>query len=109
MSETITITVGREKRELRVSEIEYLTGAENYSFIHVVGHKTPFLISRTLKVMESRLPMFQRIHKQTLINPARMSGYSMKGNQTFVRFSNDRAFPVSRRRAETFDFVSCKL
>ena len=107
--ETITITVGREKKELRISEIEYLTGSENYSFVHAKGVQRPFIVSRSLKYMEEKLPTFLRIHKRALVNPAHVTGLKLSKSLSYVKFSNDRLFMIARRRAATQDFAQlCK-
>lgn len=82
-----------------LSQIEYLRGSENYSFIHLVEGK-PILVAYTLAKMAERLPGFIRIHKQSLVNPMHIIGHNITNSRdSMVLLSNDRTLAVSRRRA----------
>lgn len=48
--------------------ISYLSGANNYSFIHFRNGEQ-LMISKSLRFLEKKLPYFIRVHKTALINP----------------------------------------
>ena len=48
--------------------IAYLSGANNYSFIHF-RNGGQMMVSKSLRHLEERLTYFVRIHKTTLVNP----------------------------------------
>ena len=100
--ETTTITLFHSEgfNILKMAEIMYLEGNNNYTIIHTPVKK--YIVSKTLKTYEEQLAenLFQRIHKSTIINLRHIKNYSLRDMN--VTMSDSKVFSISRRRAIKF-------
>ncbi|GAB3948346.1 hypothetical protein GCM10028805_22500 [Spirosoma harenae] len=108
MEPLLTIYDGKKRQRIPISEIEYLAGLGNYTYVHI-RNQPPILVSLTLKKMAGRLPGFLRIHKTTLVNASHIIGHNIQKSQdSIVLLSNDRTLAVSRRRSNLVKQQLCK-
>lgn len=84
--------------------IAYVSGANNYSYIHFRDGRQ-LLISKSLSLLETKLPQFCRVHKTVLVNPLCISELRPPAHSKTpgsVLLENGEVVPVSRRRWPDF-------
>ena len=97
--------------------ISYLSGANNYSFVHFRSGEQ-LMISKSLRFLEKLLPDFIRIHKSTLLNPicikklqnqphSKTSGAVVLEDGTLLSVSR-RQWPILARSVWTDDQITVK-
>ncbi len=93
----IAIPVTGGYRFRMVAELIYCTASGNYTWLHFEDG-TKYLLTRTLKTLEERLPaqLFIRIHHHSLVNKMHIMQYTNAGVNT-VRMINGEELEVSRR------------
>lgn len=81
-------------------DIIYCKSDGNYS--HIFTKNDKFLISKTLKLIESMLPesLFYRIHQSYLINLSHIKSFDRSSN--YIKLINQKELPVSRSKRKDF-------
>ena len=81
-------------------DIIYCKSDGNYS--HIFTKNDKFLISKTLKLVESMLPesLFYRIHQSSLINLSHIISFDRSSN--YIKLINQKELPVSRSKQKDF-------
>lgn len=80
--------------------LTHLTGANNYTWLHFWNGEKQ-MVAKTLRLLETDLPSFIRIHKTVLVNPSYITelqpppGYKKSGTMSLY---NGLQLPISRRR-----------
>lgn len=100
--EKITIAEKYGFRVVKVDEIIYLEGYNNYTILHLSG-LDKIVATRSLIEFEHLLrgPMFFRIHKSAIINLNYLKAYS-KYEGNFAELSDGTRLSISRRRLNEF-------
>ena len=83
--------------------IGYLLGANNYCWLHFLNGEKK-LLAKPISYLESKLPVFIRVHKTVLINPACIKSLhkpTHRKKSGMVYLHTGEVFPVSRRRWPT--------
>ena len=86
-------------KQIIPNEIVYLEADQNYSILHLNnGRKS--LSAFTLKYYHNKVEInhFLRIHRSFLLNPTHISNIYKIGHLTFIKMSNGKEIPVSRRK-----------
>lgn len=96
----LTLNTQEGKLEIPLSEIIYLKGDRNYSFIYLKNKKKK-LVSKTLSHMEELLEEkgFFRCHKSFIINKQCIAADPKSFS---VRMVNHEEIPIARRKKESF-------
>jgi two-component system LytT family response regulator len=83
------------------SDIMYCASDGNYTHVMLKG-ETKYLLSKTLKVVESILndPQFVRVHKKYLVNIHYIKEYT-RGDGGYILMENAKEIPVSRMHKES--------
>lgn len=76
----------------------------NYTYIHVIGIRKPYLISKNLKDLERALSPngFLRIHNSHLINPIYMKKI-LRADGGFIQMIDSSKIRISRNKALTIE------
>lgn len=81
-------------------QIAYFSGANNYCWVYFRnGEKR--LLAKPISYLEGKLPMFVRVHKTVLVNPAYVKSLYQPPRKKMagkVYLDSGEVFPVSRRR-----------
>jgi two-component system LytT family response regulator len=87
---------------IKVSDILYCVGENNYTVIHAPNGKK-YMVSKTLKEYEELLSdhNFFRIHKSYLVNLNEVKEY-VKGEGGYVVMNDQKMLHVSKRKKESF-------
>jgi two-component system LytT family response regulator len=96
----ITIPLENKLMFIDAEDINYCKSNGNYCEIHTDDQT--YLISKTLKFIESLLPAskFFRIHQSYLINLKKVKFFDRSSN--YVTLTDSKEFPVSRSKREAF-------
>lgn len=91
----VTVHFGSKVLLLQASEITYMQGDGNYTFVHTIYGKR-YLISKTMKTIQAILNAdFLRIHKSYTINPDHLVS---RIETDRVLLSCGQQLPIARRR-----------
>lgn len=86
------IRKGRELRTIRVDDILFIRGADDYSELHL-AEGTVHLHEKSLTALESLLPSeFARVHRSYIANLGRVRGL----RATSLVLDDDSVLPVGR-------------
>ncbi|MDQ6479031.1 LytTR family DNA-binding domain-containing protein [Dyadobacter sp. LHD-138] len=91
----VTVHVGSKVLLLQASEITYMQGDGNYTFVHTTYGKR-YLVSKTMKTILAALNAdFLRIHKSYTINPDHLVS-RIETDRVLLRCGQQ--LPIARRR-----------
>lgn len=91
----VTVHFGSKVLLLQASEITYMQGDGNYTFVHTTYGKR-YLVSKTMKTIQAILNAdFLRIHKSYTINPDHLVS---RIETDRVLLSCGQQLPIARRR-----------
>lgn len=93
--ERIPCVSGRGIKLVDVGEIDFVRSSE--SGVHLVTEKGEFLTELTLTVLEAKVPLLARCHKQVLVNLRQVDEITRQEASTHIRTKSGKLVPVSRR------------
>ena len=93
--ERIPCVSGQGIKVIDVAEIDFVKSGE--SGVHLVTAKGEFLTELTLTVLEAKVPLLARCHKQALVNLHQIDEILRQDASSFVRTRSGKLIPVSRR------------
>jgi two-component system LytT family response regulator len=97
MGPTLRLGSGKLARFLSVSMIVHVEGNGNYSWLYT-RNGDRYLISKTIRALNSQLPGFWRVHKSRLVNPDYVLGsIASVRNKAILRLSTSETVVVARR------------
>jgi two-component system, LytTR family, response regulator len=93
--ERIPCVSGHGLKLIDVAEVDYVRSSE--CGVHVVTEKGEFLTELTLTVLETRVPLLVRCHKQLLVNLSRIDEILRQEASSLIKTKSGKLVPVSRR------------
>jgi two-component system LytT family response regulator len=93
--ERIPCVSGHGLKLIDVAEVDYVRSSE--SGVHLVTDKGEFLTELTLTVLETKVPVLARCHKQLLVNLQQVDEILRQEASSYIKTRSGRLVPVSRR------------
>jgi len=93
--ERIPCISGHGIKLVDVAEIDFVRSSE--SGVHLVTDKGEFLTELTLTVLEAKVPILARCHKQILVNLRQIDEITRQEASSLIRTRSGKLVPVSRR------------